>query len=100
MLPPLAGKKVLDLGCAIGDQTAELVRRGARVIGIDTNEELLAAARARGIAGAEFRNGDLRALEGITPEVEGAWCSFAAAYIPDLTPTLVSWMKFLSLEPG
>ena len=28
-LPPLAGQTVLDLGCAVGDQAAELVARGA-----------------------------------------------------------------------
>ena len=30
-LPPLAGLAVLDLGCGVGDQAAELVARGVRV---------------------------------------------------------------------
>jgi hypothetical protein len=37
-LPPLAGKIVLDLGCGVGDLAAEFVGRGARVIGVDNNE--------------------------------------------------------------
>lgn len=90
-LPPLAGRTVLDLGCAIGDQAAELVRRGARVIGVDGNAELLAEARARGLAGAEFRSGDLRALPELEAPADGIWCSFAAAYFPDLAPVLRAW---------
>ncbi|MCA9636992.1 MAG: hypothetical protein KC420_13280, partial [Myxococcales bacterium] len=34
-LGPIAGQVVLDLGCAIGDQSAALAARGARVIGVD-----------------------------------------------------------------
>ena len=34
-LPPLHGQTVLDLGCGVGDLAAELVARGARVIGCD-----------------------------------------------------------------
>jgi 2-polyprenyl-3-methyl-5-hydroxy-6-metoxy-1,4-benzoquinol methylase len=37
-LPPTSGHLVLDLGCAQGDLAAELVARGARVIGLDLNE--------------------------------------------------------------
>jgi 2-polyprenyl-3-methyl-5-hydroxy-6-metoxy-1,4-benzoquinol methylase len=44
-LPLLPGHKVLDLGCAVGDQAAELAARGARVLGVDLDEELLQAAR-------------------------------------------------------
>jgi trans-aconitate methyltransferase len=29
-LPPIAGHRVLDLGCGVGDQAAELVGRGAK----------------------------------------------------------------------
>lgn len=59
-LPPLAGQTVLDLGCGVGDQAAELAARGARVIGIDMNEEVLDEARSRGIPSADFRIGNLR----------------------------------------
>jgi trans-aconitate methyltransferase len=61
-LPPFAGRTVLDLGCGPGDLAAELVARGARVIGFDANEELVRAARARGLAGARFELADMRAL--------------------------------------
>ena len=97
LLPPLAGKPVLDLGCGIGDQAALLATRGARVLGVDSNEELLAAARARGIPNAEFRSGDIRELRDINL-VDGIWCSFAPAYMPDLLTKLASWKQ--RLNPG
>jgi SAM-dependent methyltransferase len=96
-LPPLAGKTVLDLGCGIGDLAAELAARGARVIGVDANEELLATARSRAISNAEFRSGDFRELREIGL-VDGIWCSFGAAYVPQLGETLASWKRHLN--PG
>lgn len=96
-LPPLDGATVLDLGCGVGDLAAELVARGARVIGFDLNEELLDAARARGLPRSEFRKGDLRSLPELEEPVDGLWCSFAAAYFPDLSPQLVEWGRRLRL---
>jgi len=97
-LPPLRGATVLDLGCGPGDLAAELSVRGARVIGFDLNEELLAAARARRIPGAEFRAADLRALPELATPADGIWSSFAAAYSVDLAPVLDGWLR--ALRPG
>ena len=41
-LPELRDHVVLDLGCAVGDLTAEFVTRGAQVVGVDMNEDLFA----------------------------------------------------------
>ncbi len=95
LLPPLAGRTVLDLGCGVGDLAAELSLRGARVIGIDGNEELLAVARARGIANAEFRAGDLHRPLAIEAPVDGVWASFAAAYFVDLGAAIERWARVL-----
>jgi SAM-dependent methyltransferase len=92
LLPPLAGKVVLDLGCGIGDQAAELARRGARVIAVDSNEELLREARETYGDIVEFRSADLRALPDLGA-VDGLWSSFSAAYFPDLVTTLRSWLR-------
>lgn len=94
-LPPLAGKLVLDLGCGVGDQAAELVARGARVIGFDANEALLEEARARKLANAEFHGADLRFLPQLERLADGLWCSFTAAYFPNLGPVLDSWARCL-----
>jgi SAM-dependent methyltransferase len=95
LLPSLTDKTVLDLGCGIGDQAAELAKRGARVVGVDSNEALLAMAQCRGIPNAEFRIGDLRALDDVGL-VDGIWCSFATAYVPDLVPTLAGWRQHIN----
>jgi trans-aconitate methyltransferase len=92
-LPSVAGQTVLDLGCAVGDLAAELVARGAHVIGLDANEELLLKAQARNLPNAEFRKADLRSFTNPGMQVDGLWCSFTAAYFPDLPDVLQSWTK-------
>jgi trans-aconitate methyltransferase len=44
------GERILDLGCGDGVLTADLARTGATVTGVDSSEELVAAARQRGVA--------------------------------------------------
>ncbi len=97
-LPPIAGRVVLDLGCGVGDLSAELSARGAHVIGIDANDALLATARARAIPRSRFLSGNLREPLLVEGAVSGIWSSFAAAYFPDLAPRLAAWST--KLEPG
>jgi ubiquinone/menaquinone biosynthesis C-methylase UbiE len=94
-LPSLNGKTVMDLGCGVGDLAAELVSRGARVIGCDMNEELLREARSRQLSNAEFRMVDLRSLSDLGVTADGLWCSFTAAYFTDLLTTLAAWSRNL-----
>lgn len=44
LLPPLAGRTVVDLGCGMGTFTIEAARRGALALGIDFAPEALPAA--------------------------------------------------------
>jgi SAM-dependent methyltransferase len=97
-LPEMANSVVFDLGCAIGDQAALLTARGAAVVGFDANEDLVAVARARAIPRATFIHADLRRIESGADSADGLWCSFAAAYIPNLTSVLESWRH--CLRPG
>jgi ubiquinone/menaquinone biosynthesis C-methylase UbiE len=98
-VPLRQGQTVLDLGCGIGDLSAALIARGAaRVIGVDGNEELLDAARARGLPGLQLRCADLGALPDFGGLADGVWCSFAAAYFTDLSRTLSGWAR--PLRPG
>jgi SAM-dependent methyltransferase len=97
-LPPLQGKTVLDLGCGVGDLAAEMVGRGARVIGVDLNEELLEDARSRGLANAELRKADLREPLELEVAVDGLWGGFVAAYFPDLPAAISRWATHLG--PG
>lgn len=90
-LPPLLGKTILDLGCGIGDQAREFSARGAHVIGIDSNPELIAEAMSSNLANCEFQCCDLRSLPNIGTEVDGIWCSFTSAYFTDLSALLKMW---------
>lgn len=49
MLNPKPNERILDLGCGDGALTEKIVAAGADVIGVDRSEDLLGAARARGL---------------------------------------------------
>jgi SAM-dependent methyltransferase len=51
VLRPGPGDRVLDAGCGDGRLLADLARRGVRVVGVDTSEAMLRAARDRARAG-------------------------------------------------
>lgn len=56
VLPDLRDQTVLDIGCGVGDQAADLAARGAKVTGIDVNDELIARARSRHARGLRCRS--------------------------------------------
>jgi trans-aconitate 2-methyltransferase len=68
-----APRTVVDLGCGEGTMTATLARRwpGARVTGVDSSPEMLAAAAASAVPGqVEFEPGDVRSWSpGAQPDV-------------------------------
>jgi SAM-dependent methyltransferase len=79
-LGDLRNKQVIDFGCGIGDQTRDLSRLGAEVVGVDANAEAIDHARSRGIPGARFVCGDIAGLGDLGMKADGVWTSFTAAY--------------------
>lgn len=59
---PVAGRRILDVGCGAGALTLAAVERGASGLGVDISAPLIGAARARasrlGLAGAGFVQAD------------------------------------------
>lgn len=49
MLNAQPGERILDLGCGDGALTAQIAACGARVLGLDHSEDMLKAARLRGL---------------------------------------------------
>jgi len=56
LIGPPDGKAILDVGCGDGILALELSRIGANVVGVDTSERMIAAARKR----SKDRGADLR----------------------------------------
>lgn len=79
-LGDLAGRLVLDLGCGIGDQARDLSRRGAHVVGIDANQDVIDYANRRGIPHARFLCDNITNLKEHELASDGIWASFTAAY--------------------
>ena len=49
LLAPQPGELILDVGCGDGTLTQKILASGARVIGLDASEEMVEAARAKGV---------------------------------------------------
>lgn len=69
--------------------------RGAYVIGVDANEQLIDEAKSRGLQNAEFLSCDLRKMSDLNVMADGIWSSFTAAYFTDLPAMLESWGQYL-----
>jgi SAM-dependent methyltransferase len=59
LLPSVRGKRVLDAGCGPGVYAQILVKRGAKVVGVDISPKMLRLARERVGSKAKFHRADL-----------------------------------------
>ena len=88
LLGPLAGKRVLELGCGTGESAIEFARRGATVIAVDESAAAIAAARAAADLAEvriEWHAGDLADLAFLRADsIDAAYSDGALARVPEL----------------
>lgn len=97
-IPPLAPRKIVDLGCGPGNSAAMLALyfRGADILGVDTSENMLAAARER-LPVAQFVQQDIKDWES-EDKVDLIFANAALHFAPDHHRLLPKLMSFLN--PG
>jgi 2-polyprenyl-3-methyl-5-hydroxy-6-metoxy-1,4-benzoquinol methylase len=85
------GASALDVCCGTGASAipaAEAVGASGRLLGVDLAENLLRLARAkaakRGLAHAEFRAGDLEALDPAAETFDAVTCVFGIFFLPNM----------------
>src|SRR6185369_13857711 len=81
-------------GCGDGALTEALVAAGARVTGVDASENMIAAARARGLD-AYVADGQALSFDA---EYDAAFCNAALHWMLD--PAAVARGVFRALKPG
>ncbi|MDP8993670.1 MAG: class I SAM-dependent methyltransferase [Pseudomonadota bacterium] len=100
LLDPQPGELILDVGCGDGALTEKIVAAGARVIGLDASEEMVEAARARGVdafvADAQALDLDSQALR--FGQFDAVFSNAALHWMLD--PDAVASGIFSVLRPG
>jgi len=103
MLDPKPGERILDLGCGDGALTAEIVARGAQVIGVDASAEQIAAARALGL-GARVMDGEKltfdSAFDGVLSNAALHWMKHPDAVIDGVWRALKPGGRFVAEMGG
>ena len=94
LLDPRPGERILDLGCGDGVLTERIVAAGAAVIGVDASEDMVAAARARGL---DARLADGQALD-FDGEFDAVFSNAALHWMPDADAVAAGVHR--ALKPG
>ncbi|MER7847692.1 class I SAM-dependent methyltransferase [Kitasatospora sp. NPDC096077] len=97
LLDGLPAGVALDAACGTGRQTAALLARGHRTIGVDQSPEMIARARERAPQ-AEFRTGRLEALPLDDDSVDLAVCTMALTHQPEVDGTVAELARVV--RPG
>ena len=102
LIGPVAGRRVLDLGCGDGLLTSTLAERGAWAVGIDADRAMLEAANAQPVSGVPARP---RFIEGRLEELPFPDATFdvvvvvtVLCLVPDRTPAVREAAR--ALRPG
>jgi trans-aconitate 2-methyltransferase len=96
LLAPVAGERIVDLGCGTGHLTAELARRGAQVVGFDHSAEMVVQARAN-YPELTFRQVDARDFTVESP-VDAVFSNAALHWVPEAERVIGAVRR--ALKPG
>ena len=77
----LNGKKVIDIGCAMGNETDYLAKKGLEVVGYDISKEFINLAKKR-YPKYKFTVKDMRSLKLPDNSINGIWASASFLHIP------------------
>lgn len=99
---PLAGRKVLDVGCGGGLLAEAMARKGARVTGIDLADDLLQVARLHALDSGIELDYLLESAETHVPAHAGAYdivtCMEMLEHVPDPTAVIDALARLV--RPG
>src|SRR5690606_4923808 len=99
---PLAGARVLDVGCGAGLLSESLAQAGADVVALDLSPELLRVARLHGLESGVRVEYRLQSVESLATESPGAFdaitCMEMLEHVPDPASVLAACATLL--RPG
>jgi 2-polyprenyl-6-hydroxyphenyl methylase/3-demethylubiquinone-9 3-methyltransferase len=99
---PLAGSRVLDVGCGGGLLSEAMARAGAEVTAIDLGEDLIKVARLHGLESGLTVDYRLQPVEALADEMPGAFdtvtCMEMLEHVPDPGAILEACARLL--KPG
>ncbi|HEU5369030.1 MAG TPA: methyltransferase domain-containing protein [Ktedonobacterales bacterium] len=98
-LGEVAGQRICDLACGQGVIARQLAQQGARVVGIDLSERLLALARSEEAAAPLhiiYQQDDAQQCQSLADaSFDGVVCNMALMDIPDLAATVRAVQRIL-----
>lgn len=95
-LPLSPEQTVCDLGCSIGVVTKLLSRRVGKAVGLETDPELLEAAKKQSPSNCEFIHTDIQTTDpACFGMFNGIWMSFTLAYMREPGAFIESWTRQL-----
>ena len=98
VLRPQRGERVLDLGCGLGQLTADIARTGALPQGIDTDAAMIAEASAT-FPDLSFEVADARTFE-LNEPVDAVFSNAVLHWIPETDQRGVAQQIWAALKPG